>query len=179
MVVFAVLAALGVEEWREERQLRRFADMARAAVELEIETNLEEFRANRTSLRVLLERIARVMEKAESGVDAVHGGRGLDISFALPEVSSAAWRTAQASQAAAIFDYNWVIRVARAYEVLDSYARARDRMVDALSPILDRMDADPTDIKDELHRLNGRVLLLDQVHEGAQEQMEALLVDTD
>ncbi len=29
MVVFAVLAAFGVEEWREERQLRRFADMAR------------------------------------------------------------------------------------------------------------------------------------------------------
>lgn len=179
MVVFAVLAAFSVEAWREERQLRRFADMARAAVELEVETNLEEFRATRTSLRALLERIARVQREAASGVDTAPGGRGLDLSFALPEISSAAWRTAQASQAAAIFDYNWVIRVSRAYEILDSYGRAREQCLDALSPILDRLDAHPLDIKDELHRLNGRVLLLDQLHEAAQEQMEALLVDTD
>lgn len=37
MVVFAVLVALGVEEWREERRLRTFAERARAAVDLEID----------------------------------------------------------------------------------------------------------------------------------------------
>lgn len=46
MVVFAVLVALGVEEWREERQLRAFADRARMAVDLELEQNLDEFRSD-------------------------------------------------------------------------------------------------------------------------------------
>lgn len=44
MVVFAVLVALGVEEWREERQLRTFAERARAKVDLEIGQSLAEFR---------------------------------------------------------------------------------------------------------------------------------------
>lgn len=47
MVVFAVLAALGVEQWREDRQLQRFAEGAREAVDLEIRQNLEEFRRTR------------------------------------------------------------------------------------------------------------------------------------
>ena len=50
MVVFAVLVAFGVEEWREERQLRQFAEVARAAVELELEENLDEFKSTQASL---------------------------------------------------------------------------------------------------------------------------------
>ena len=50
MVVFAVLVALGVEEWRQERQLRAFADRARAAVDLEIEQNLEQLRSHASDL---------------------------------------------------------------------------------------------------------------------------------
>jgi len=43
MVVFAVLVALGVEEWSDERQMREFADRARAGVIVEMRANLDEF----------------------------------------------------------------------------------------------------------------------------------------
>ena len=62
MVVFAVLVALGVEEWREERQLRAFADRARAAVDLEIQQNLDEFRSAGPGLSEGRETVATVLQ---------------------------------------------------------------------------------------------------------------------
>ena len=43
MVVFAVLVALAVEEWRDERQMHEFADRARMGVVTELRANLDEF----------------------------------------------------------------------------------------------------------------------------------------
>ena len=96
MVVFAVLVALGVEEWREERQLRAFADRARAAVDQEIELNLEEFRNTESRLTegsetvaMLLQALLEARESGESG--SVEGS----FSFTEPEISRAAWRVAR------------------------------------------------------------------------------------
>lgn len=110
MVVFAVLVALGVEEWRQERQLRAFADRARAAVDQEIELNLEEFRNTESNLiegsetvATLLRALLEVRESGESG--SIEDS----LSFDEPEISTAAWLVAQASQAAPYFDYDLVI----------------------------------------------------------------------
>ena len=123
MVVFAVLVAFGVEEWREERQLRQFAASARAAIELEMQENLDEFRSSQPSLRSLLQRIA-VFVQAEDESDPVFGDRSFEISLSLPNVSSAAWRTAQTSEAAPYFDYDWIIQVSQVYDILAAYERA-------------------------------------------------------
>jgi hypothetical protein len=40
MVVFAVLVALGVEEWREQRQMAAFAERVRSAVLAEVDLSL-------------------------------------------------------------------------------------------------------------------------------------------
>ena len=119
MVVFAVLIAFGVEEWREERQLRQFAAVARAAVELEIEENLDEFTATEEALRSLTVLVGEVI-RADNESDAVFD----EFEFPpmrLPDTSSAAWSAAQASEAAPYFDYGWIIRVAQAYDILDAY----------------------------------------------------------
>ncbi len=178
MVVFAVLIAFGVEEWREERQLRQFAASARAAIELEMQENLDEFRSSQPSLRSLLQRFA-LFVRAEDESDPVFDDGVFDISFALPNVSSAAWRTAQTSEAAPYFDYDWIIRVSQVYDILDAYERARDLMLDSMSPVLARgaSDAHPLDFREDLYLLNGRLLLLDQAHAAIQEQMEELLAD--
>ena len=174
MVVFAVLVAFGVEEWREERQLRQFAASARAAIELELQENLDEFRNSQPSLRSLLQRIA-VFVQAEDESD--FRDRRFEISLSLPNVSSAAWRTAQTSEAAPYFDYDWIIRVSQTYDILDAYERVRDLMLDSMSLVLARgaSDAHPLDFKEDLYQLNGRLLLLDQAHAAIQEQMEELL----
>ena len=70
MVVFAVLVAFGVEQWREERQLRRFADVARAAVELELRENLDEFREAEPALEDATELFLRIL-RAESMDDPI------------------------------------------------------------------------------------------------------------
>ena len=180
MVVFAVLVAFGVEEWREERQLRQFAESARAAIELEMQENLDEFSSSQPSLRNLLQRIAAFV-RAEDESDPVFGEGSFEISLSLPNVSSAAWRTAQTSEAAPYFDYDWIIRVSQVYDILGAYERARDLMIDALSQVLARATpgTHPLDFKEDLYLLNGRLLLLSQAHAAIQEGLEELLAGDD
>ena len=177
MVIFAVLVAFGVDNWRETRQLQRFAETARAAVEMEIEENWREFEKTRQPLNDLRDKVAAVVG-AQSESDPVFTESQLDLTFSLPETSSAAWRTAQASQAAPYFDYNWIISVSRAYEMLGTYERMRDLMLDSLTQVLARMASGthPLQAKQDFHRLNGRLLLVMQAHAEVQKQMK-LLVD--
>ncbi|MCY3732722.1 MAG: hypothetical protein OXG42_00425 [Chloroflexi bacterium] len=137
MVVFAVLVAFGVEEWQTERQLRQFAGVARAAVELEMQVNLDEFKITAASLRSVSERLAQVV-RADSEDDPVFEERRLDLSLRLPDMTSAAWRTAQASDAAPYFDYDWVIQVSQAYDMVAAYERLQYQMLDSVTLVLAR-----------------------------------------
>ncbi len=178
MVVFAVLAAFGVEQWREERQLRRFADVARAAVELELGENLNEFREAEPALGEVSELIQRVLQ-AESEDDPLFADGEIGFSLSLPEISSAAWRAAQASQASPYFDYDWVIRASRVYELQVLYEQARGQLLSDMSLLLSTMSfaMSPLEIKDELRLVHGRLLLLQQVHATVQGELQTLLDD--
>ena len=179
MVVFAVLVAFGVEEWREERQLRQFADVARAAVELELRENLDEFRKAEPALAEATELFQRVLQ-AESEDDPF-ADREISFSLPLAEISSAAWRAAQASQASPYFDYDWVIRISRVHDVHVLYEQARGQLLSDMSLLLATMSSDtsPLEIKDELRRVHGRLLLLHQVHAAVQGELQALLDDAE
>ena len=91
MVVFAVLVALAVEEWREERQLQDFAARAEAAVMAEIQANRDELRQTGPTIRRSHERVGEALETGS--IDALQG----DLEFELPDISSAAWAAASAS----------------------------------------------------------------------------------
>lgn len=177
MVVFAVLVALGVEQWREERQLRAFADRARAAVDQEIELNLGEFRNSEPNLIEGSETVATVLqallEARESGES---GSVGHSFTFSEPEISMAAWRVAQASQAAPYFDYDWVIERARHYELVERYAGLWDQFLEGLASVgaasfTNDFDAAVT----AFSRTQGQLAILVQIHQQLQEQMEDYL----
>ena len=176
MVVFAVLMAFGVEEWREERQLRQFADVARAAVELELRENLDEFREAEPALAEATKLFQRVL-RAESEDDPVLADGEITFSLPLAEISSAAWRAAQASQASPYFDYDWVIRISRVHDVHVLYEQARGQLLSDMSLLLATMSSDtsPLEIKDEFRPVYGRLLLLRQVHTAVQGELQALL----
>ena len=178
MVVFAVLVAFGVEQWREERQLRRFADVARAAVELELRENLDEFRDAGPALEEVTELFHRVIQ-AESEDDPIFTDGEVSFSVPLPEISSAAWRAAQASQASPYFDYYWVIRVSRVYELQVLYEQARGQLLNDMSQLLaiGTSDTSPLEVKDEFRVAYGGLLLLHQVHAGVQGELQELLGD--
>ena len=164
MVVFAVLVAFAVDEWREERQLRDFADRARAAVEAEIAANVEEFEATAAALDSVQ---ALLGEAVRNDDPSLLGG---SIAFSLPEPSSAAWRASQGSVAAPYLDYGWVIRVSRAYEVSETYARIAERAIDDMSSVIGTGATIET-----MQPIYGRLVILSDMHGQVRDRFQALL----
>lgn len=164
MVVFAVLVALAVDEWREERQLHDFADRARTAVVAEMRANLDEFDQTAAALESTVALLGEVVD----GEDVSLLGGGLDVAF--PEVSSAAWQAAQAGQAAPYLDYDWMIRAGRAYEVNRAYNRVADEAIDDMAAII---GSGPT--LETLGRVYGRLVVLTGIHAQVQESYRRIL----
>lgn len=164
MVVFAVLVAFGVDEWREQRQLRSLAEQAQAAVLAEVAANLEELRDTGPSLRTTVEQMEPVIREADI--------ERLDARFSvqLPEVSRAAWDAAQLSRGAPYFDYAWLIRVARAYETYEAYERMGDRLIDAISGVVGGQPR-----IENLSVVYGYLLVLTEVHGQVEDGFAALL----
>lgn len=89
MIVFAVLLALGFEEWRDEQQLRQLADRARVAVDVELQQNLTEFGLAEASLidgrEVIANALQGVIAMQRGTPDASDEPLGFTLGF--PEVS--------------------------------------------------------------------------------------------
>ncbi len=174
MVVFAVLAAFAVEEWREQRRLREFAAVARSAVETEVAENLEQFREAAPALTELMELLDRVLRAADED-----RSEPVEIGTRLPAVSMAAWRTAQGSPGAPYFDHGWVIRVSQVYEGYEDYAALRRLVIEDYTRILARRRAfpemEPADWIELLEPLSGRLFMLEEAHRGVQRSLESLL----
>ena len=98
MVVFAAFVAFNVDQWREEQQLRQTAVDVRSEVENELAENLEEFRNTGIELQELVRRLQEVVKRGR-----LLPGEELDFNVVElllePQMSAAAWRVAQASQA--------------------------------------------------------------------------------
>ena len=163
MIVFAVLVALGFEEWRDEQQMREFADRAKAAVLAEIRANLDEFQTTRPAMASNIAMLEEVVSERDLAL--------LDnIGFTLPDISSAAWNAALVSQAAGYLDYDWVIEVSKLYDIVDTYSHIADGVIDAISAVL---GLPPT--LEQVNTIYGRQLILVGVHEEMEERLAALL----
>lgn len=178
MIVFAVLVALGFEEWREERQLHRLADRARVAVDLELEHNLTEFERAEANLIDEQEKIANALQEL---IEIQRGMPDTDSTFmgftlGFPEVSTAAWRVAQVSQAATYLDYDWLVERARQYDGLERYLDFQDQVITAVGLVVATADdEDMNDAITALRQVYRRLNILLQLHATLQEGMEAYL----
>ena len=176
MVLFAVLAAFGVEEWREERQLRQFAAVARTAVETEVAENLEEFRTVQPVLTALTAQLDELLQAARGG--SIDLNEELSLGLRMPRASTAAWRAAQGSQAAPYFDYDWVIRVSRVYELYEGYADVRRQVLGDYSRIGARRTSfrgmRPAEFIELFEPLSGSLWTLGQLHREMQGGLERL-----
>ncbi|MCY3745389.1 MAG: hypothetical protein OXH05_04090 [Acidobacteria bacterium] len=177
MVVFAVLAALGVEQWREDRQLQRFAERAREAVDLEIRQNLEEFQRTGPALAAKRGEMADALKNL-LGVQRGEPSSGVELTFewSFPDASSAAWRVAQSSPATPYFDYDWVLERSREYDNLARYQEVLNESVLALSSLSGSTAAgDLDEIVIGVQRLYGLLNVLVQLDESLQTEMETYL----
>ena len=167
MIVFAVLVALAVEEWRDERQMNDFADRARASVEAELAANLAELEDTGPGLIRVDSALAAVLEARD--VTMLDGG----IDVQLPNLSDAAWEVARGSQAAPYFDFDWVLRTARAYEVLEVYSRGSDEVIGAMSGMIGR---EPS--LTHVAAIYGWLVVVNDVHRQAIERLRSVLEES-
>jgi hypothetical protein len=167
MVVFAVLVALALEEWRQEQRLLDFAARAETSVVAELQANLEELDGSRPSLLELQEVLIRVVTEEDLSLL----GDQLDVQ--LPDLSSAAWEVAQSSEAAPYFDYEWVIEMARAYEILEVYENANDNIIAAMSAIIGRGAT-----LERVGDVFGWLVIINDVHRQTEERLRAVLENT-
>ena len=138
-VVFAVLLALAVDEWRETKSQNALAARARASILEEIRGNETELRNTRDNNRTLLQRIEETLPRIRQEPET-----SLELNFKIALLSSASWDTAQMTQAASFLDFEWVRRVSKVYELQELYATSQSAVVDRLSGISEILEDDPT-----------------------------------
>jgi hypothetical protein len=164
MVIFAVLVALAVDEWREKRQFLELAERARSSVMAELTANQGELRSTRDGLAAARDTLAAALQVLDTR------GPPLTVDFALPEFSSAAWRTAQTIEAATYLDLDWLIAAARAYETQEMYEGVFQEILRIMGGI-GIADDEPALVAELLGQLNIAL----QIHDGLEARYASIL----
>lgn len=139
LIFFALMLALAAEQWREQRDRQELADRALHSVIEELRSNLEELESTGGSNAERLEQARAVLEKLEAGGDPVDADIGLEVAL----LSTAAWQSAQMSQAVQYMDLEVMRRLSEAYEIQDLYDRVQTRAVDSMTDLMRTADQDP------------------------------------
>jgi hypothetical protein len=160
-VLVAVLLALVVDEWREDRELDRLAAEARAAILSELTRNRDELASGEEQLEAVVANVQAVID----GGDEPAVGESLSVQLNLALLSTAAWQAAQSSEALRRLDYDWVIETAQLYELQDMYVRAQWGAVEDLVAI-GPGGASGVSPKDIARQLIGRLQMLATLHAG-------------
>ncbi len=139
MIFLAVVLALAAEEWREKRDRQELADRAHSSVVEEIRSNLAEL--ERTAPRNVerLEAAREVLKELEAGVEPGDADLGLEVSL----LSTAAWQSAQMSQAVHYFDLDTMRQLSEVYEIQEMYDRMQTGIVDGMGDLIRIAREDP------------------------------------
>ena len=163
-VVFAVLVALAVDEWRQDRQVRHDAEAAKAAILAELRANDAELVRTGPSVDSLAARLAVLRERIRAGSRSTTGS----LNVQLPDFSDAAWRTAQMTRATTHLDLAWLIRVAKAYEAQSLYTDLRNDVVHTFAGI------NGDESTSALTRLAGQLGVLQQLGAGLEAKYDTI-----
>ncbi len=170
MVVFAVLVALAVDEWRAERELRGQVVRARAAIEAELASNRDELLASLPTVSTVHDDLRDMARRMRAGETV----REWAIEARIPDFSDAAWETARQTGVMAHMEYAWVLQTARVYETQELALLVQNGLLGTLGGALVR---DP-----ELERvtdLQGQLFMLLQMYDGLQQKYSEALSATD
>lgn len=158
-VLIAVLLAFAVEEWRDDRELAERAAEARSAIVAEIDRNRDELEQAQEDLQTTLDQL----EAAAAARKKEQSPEGLSLSVDIALLSSAAWKTAMATDSSRRLDYAWMLQISELYELQDLYMRAQWDVVRATSELTAAPNASVDDV---LKRVHGEYRLLRTLHGG-------------
>lgn len=137
VVVFSILLALVVNEWRQEEEREDRRERATEAIRAELLHNYRELQSVHPYHVGLADTLRSAFETGAESVDPGVRPQGWIRSV---DLVSAAWETARATGTTADFPYDAVLTLSRAYE---SQAGFRRKKEDLIHPVLLRaMDRD-------------------------------------
>jgi hypothetical protein len=165
-VVFAVLVALAVDQWNEGRELQARVERARAAIQAELRSNLQELDSTSATVRGMLNSMADLGARLERG-EPVQEWR---VDAEIPDFSDAAWETARVTGTVARMDYPWVLDVARVYETQQTAVGLQNNLMAALGGAFVRR---PT--VEAVNGLQGQLIILLQLYDNLAGKYRAAL----
>jgi hypothetical protein len=168
-VVIALLLALALNGWNEDRQMRERADTARTAILTELRSNKQEIDDARPKLKEIVDRLN------VAGGDDVPETHELQVNLGISLLSAAAWHAALATQASQEIDFAWMTRVAKVYEVQENYLRVQGVAVDQLTTIPADRNVSGKQIAKSLV---ARMSALSQLAEGLSKSYDDVLGST-
>ena len=176
LIVFAVLLALGVEEWWDERELLATAAEARLAVEVEIEKNLAELEGAKAGLDAGIQAVDQLVgllrQAQRDGVRLESLGKSqVEVNLPYPRISTAAWRVAQTSRAAPYLEYGWLIERATLYDSFERYAMIWDWIVEDAANVAGIGEDDVDIALSKVRTLQGHLVVLGRIHSALQERI--------
>jgi hypothetical protein len=168
-VVFAVMLALFVDQWRDNRENEQLAERARNAILAEIEANRAELLESRAGQQALLDSLTAGIQNAG---DRPEPGFGVDFSMSL--LSSAAWEAATVTRAVHFLDYAWVRDIAGLYEFQELFEASQATMFDRITGFSQAYGTNPraalSDLRDRVGMLLG---LLDKLASAYGDALDA------
>lgn len=161
-VILAVLVALGVNQWQEDKENAELAQLARSKIEAEVQSNLDELEEAGTKIQSLLAQLRGTIQKIEAG-----GEGQIGLLFPVAVLSSSAWDTSKSTQALNYMDFEWVMRVGRVYDLQSIHHQSQTEVLSYISAMDEKEAREPARM---LRGFLGRA-------EAAQELQQGLLKD--
>jgi hypothetical protein len=191
-MLVAVVLAFAVEKWREERELDGLAAEARGAILQEVTRNRDELIESKQGTTDATAALEAWLDQAEQGAqvmpstqEAQRAGspEAAQPTPALPDpavnlskvalLSSAAWRTAQSTEASRRMDYAWMLQISQTYELQAMYQDAQSATIDAL--VTHRTSMDEATRRATARALLGRIRVLTSLGQALEDDYADIL----
>ena len=104
--------------------------------------------------------MARNLEEIEAGLSSE-----VRVDFSYSLLSSAAWQTAQVTQAAHYLEYEWIIRVSRLYDLQEQFRESQSAILDQIGDF-GATAAGAGDMGPMLRALRGRMGIVVGLQDG-------------
>ncbi|NQU28607.1 MAG: hypothetical protein HQ528_09990 [Candidatus Marinimicrobia bacterium] len=170
-VMFAVLVALGVDQWWEDRENLELAAKLKVGIENEIKNNLEEIKGTHENYTSTNDSLIVYLSKPEIDLD------NFNLNLELALLTSATWNTAQMLKAIHSMDYEWIIEVSTVYELQTIYLESQKQFLDVMGRLAEEdIEENP---KKMFRVLVGRLMILNTLQEGLIEGYSDLLNEND
>jgi hypothetical protein len=135
-VLFAVLLALGVDDWREARRNEELAEFARRSIVAELRANEKELREAQSDNRLVLERIQRQLSARDTSRTV-----RFEVDVNVAQLTSPAWDLARATEALRYMDYDWLLETSRLYDLQALLASDQRELLHDLGGMIQSNDA--------------------------------------